>query len=127
MTCYGCRSRRTNSRTRFPLDGDGIAGGGRARRRGVSGVAAPLRPPRVQAREAGRPAWDHRTRRPAGDDRGAGPVPLIAVVAPAGYGKSMLLAQWGRGSGLRNAWISCDDGDNDPAVLLTCLAAAVAG
>src|SRR4051794_7093239 len=57
----------------------------------------------------------------------AGPVPLIAVVAPAGYGKSMLLAQWGRGSGPRNAWISCDDGDNDPAVLLTCLAAAVAG
>ena len=57
----------------------------------------------------------------------AGPVPLIAVVAPAGYGKSTLLAQWGDRSAPRNAWISCDDGDNDPAVLAACLAAAVAG
>jgi ATP/maltotriose-dependent transcriptional regulator MalT len=24
----------------------------------------------------------------------AGPVPIVAVVAPAGYGKSILLAQW---------------------------------
>jgi ATP/maltotriose-dependent transcriptional regulator MalT len=29
----------------------------------------------------------------------AGPVPLVCVVAPAGYGKTTLLAQWGRSKG----------------------------
>ena len=56
----------------------------------------------------------------------AGPVPVVAVVAPAGYGKSTLLAQWAERRQPRSAWISCDDGDNDPAVLLTGLAAALA-
>jgi LuxR family maltose regulon positive regulatory protein len=55
----------------------------------------------------------------------AGPVPVVAVVAPAGYGKSTLLAQWAARRQPRSAWISCDDGDNDPAVLLTGLAAAL--
>jgi LuxR family transcriptional regulator, maltose regulon positive regulatory protein len=55
----------------------------------------------------------------------AGPVPVVAVVAPAGYGKSTLLAQWAERRRPRSAWISCDDGDNDPAVLLTGLAAAL--
>jgi LuxR family maltose regulon positive regulatory protein len=55
----------------------------------------------------------------------AGPVPVVAVVAPAGYGKSTLLAQWADRRQPRSAWISCDDGDNDPAVLLTGLAAAL--
>jgi LuxR family maltose regulon positive regulatory protein len=55
----------------------------------------------------------------------AGPVPVIAVVAPAGYGKSTFLAQWAHRRA-RSAWVSCDSGDNDPAVLLTCLAAALA-
>jgi LuxR family maltose regulon positive regulatory protein len=53
-------------------------------------------------------------------------VPIIAVVAPAGYGKSMLLAQWAKRRHPRSAWVSCDDGDNDPAVLLSSLAAALA-
>jgi LuxR family transcriptional regulator, maltose regulon positive regulatory protein len=55
----------------------------------------------------------------------AGPVPVVAVVAPAGYGKSTLLAQWAERRRPRTAWISCDDGDNDPAVLLAALAAAL--
>ncbi len=55
----------------------------------------------------------------------AGPVPVVAVVAPAGYGKSTLLAQWADRRQPRSAWISCDEGDNDPAVLLTGLAAAL--
>jgi LuxR family maltose regulon positive regulatory protein len=55
----------------------------------------------------------------------AGPVPVVAVVAPAGYGKSTLLAQWAERRRPRSAWISCDDGDNDPAVLLAGLAAAL--
>ena len=56
----------------------------------------------------------------------AGPVPIITVVAPAGYGKSTLLAQWAERKRPRSVWVSCDDGDNDPAVLLTCLVAALA-
>ena len=55
----------------------------------------------------------------------AGPVPVVAVVAPAGYGKSTLLAQWADRRQPRSAWISCDDGDNDPTVLLTGLAVAL--
>ena len=55
----------------------------------------------------------------------AGPVPVVAVVAPAGYGKSTLLAQWAERRRPRSVWISCDDGDNDPAVLLAALAAAL--
>ncbi len=53
-------------------------------------------------------------------------VPIVAVVAPPGYGKSTLLAQWARRRRPPPAWLSCDDGDNDPAALLTYLAAAVA-
>jgi LuxR family transcriptional regulator, maltose regulon positive regulatory protein len=55
-------------------------------------------------------------------------VPVISVVAPPGYGKTTLLAQWaselGR-TGHRVAWLSVDRGDKDPAVLLTGIAAAL--
>jgi len=50
---------------------------------------------------------------------------VIAVVAPPGYGKTTFLAQWAKRRGPRVAWVSCDDGDNDPATLLTYLAAAL--
>ena len=51
--------------------------------------------------------------------------PLISIVAPAGYGKTTLLAQWGEIWQPRLAWVSADHRDNDPAVLSTYLAAAV--
>jgi LuxR family maltose regulon positive regulatory protein len=51
--------------------------------------------------------------------------PVIAVVAPPGYGKTTLLAQWARERGQPVAWVSCDEHDNDPIVLLTYLAAAL--
>jgi LuxR family transcriptional regulator, maltose regulon positive regulatory protein len=54
-----------------------------------------------------------------------GPVPLVCVVAPAGYGKTTLLAQWGRSKGDRVGWVSLDARDNDPVVLLTYLAVAL--
>jgi LuxR family transcriptional regulator, maltose regulon positive regulatory protein len=45
--------------------------------------------------------------------------PLISVVAPAGYGKTTLLAQWAERGGQSFAWVSLDERDNDPKVLLT--------
>ena len=51
--------------------------------------------------------------------------PVISVVAPAGYGKTTLLAQWAERNSPRVAWVSADDRDNDPVVLLTYLAVAL--
>jgi LuxR family transcriptional regulator, maltose regulon positive regulatory protein len=39
---------------------------------------------------------------------------LVLVAAPAGYGKSVLLAEWVRGLAQPVAWLSLDGGDNDP-------------
>ncbi len=50
---------------------------------------------------------------------------VLSVVAPAGYGKSTLLAQWAERHRPRVGWVSVDEHDNDPAVLLTYLAAAL--
>lgn len=55
----------------------------------------------------------------------ASPAALVTVVAPAGYGKSTLLAQWARQDPRPFLWITLDDLDNDPAVLLGWLATAV--
>jgi LuxR family transcriptional regulator, maltose regulon positive regulatory protein len=49
---------------------------------------------------------------------------IVAVTAPAGYGKSMFLAQWARAEDRRVAWVSLDRFDDDPAMLLVSLAAA---
>jgi LuxR family transcriptional regulator, maltose regulon positive regulatory protein len=51
--------------------------------------------------------------------------PVLAVVAPAGYGKTTLLAQLAQHKQPRVAWVSADDRDNDPTVLLTYLAVAL--
>jgi LuxR family transcriptional regulator, maltose regulon positive regulatory protein len=51
---------------------------------------------------------------------------VIVVSAPAGYGKSTLLAQWARTEERRVAWVSLDRLDDDPAALLTLLATAYA-
>ncbi len=40
---------------------------------------------------------------------------LVLVCAPAGYGKTVLLADWTRRGGRPVAWLSLDAGDNDPA------------
>jgi LuxR family transcriptional regulator, maltose regulon positive regulatory protein len=49
---------------------------------------------------------------------------LVAVTAPAGYGKSTFLAEWARAEDRRMAWVSLDRFDDDPAILLVSLASA---
>ena len=52
--------------------------------------------------------------------------PIVSVQAPAGYGKSTLLAQWaGNISSKAIAWVSVDEKDNDPKLLLTYVAKAL--
>jgi LuxR family transcriptional regulator, maltose regulon positive regulatory protein len=55
----------------------------------------------------------------------AGGTPVVAVTAPAGYGKTTLLAQWAQRDPRPFAWLSIDHHDNDPAVLLTYIAVAL--
>ncbi len=49
----------------------------------------------------------------------------ISVVAPGGYGKTTLLAQWALRDDRPFAWVSLDRRDNDPIVLLRHVAAAI--
>jgi len=50
---------------------------------------------------------------------------LTLVSAPAGFGKTTLLAQWLSDSGTPAAWLSLDEGENDLTRFLTYLVAAV--
>jgi LuxR family transcriptional regulator, maltose regulon positive regulatory protein len=52
-------------------------------------------------------------------------VPVVCVVAPAGYGKTTLLVQWAQHTAHQVGWVSVDQRDNDPAVLLTYIAVAL--
>ena len=51
---------------------------------------------------------------------------VIGVTAPAGYGKSTLLAEWALAEDRRVVWVSFDRLDDDPALLLSLLASAYA-
>ena len=51
--------------------------------------------------------------------------PIVSVVAPAGYGKTTLLSQWAEHSPQAVAWVSVDEADNDPKVLLAYVAEAL--
>jgi LuxR family transcriptional regulator, maltose regulon positive regulatory protein len=52
--------------------------------------------------------------------------PVATVVAPAGYGKTTLLSQWSERDSRPFAWVTLDDRDNDPIVLLRHIAASLA-
>jgi ATP/maltotriose-dependent transcriptional regulator MalT len=63
---------------------------------------------------AARPELVRRPRLTARMDDGAARG-LVLACAPAGYGKTVLLADWARRTGRPAGWLSLDAGDNDPA------------
>src|SRR5579872_3058336 len=50
---------------------------------------------------------------------------VVSVRAPAGYGKSTLLSQWAESNSQAIAWVSVDEKDNDPKLLLSSVAKAL--
>ncbi|NCC30411.1 MAG: hypothetical protein EOM24_00120, partial [Chloroflexia bacterium] len=105
--------------------------------RPVALMVAPnkLRPPLVRVRSIERPQLHQRL-------DAAREVPLTIIAAPAGYGKTTLLATWlanaerrawhdneptleATDAPLRSAWLALDAGDNDPTRLLAGLVAAL--
>jgi LuxR family transcriptional regulator, maltose regulon positive regulatory protein len=73
-----------------------------------------LRPPELRPGIVPRPELSARLRH--------SDAAVALVVAPAGYGKTTLLAQWARADERPFAWLSVSDRENDPAVLLAYLA-----
>jgi LuxR family transcriptional regulator, maltose regulon positive regulatory protein len=78
-----------------------------------------LRPPRTTGRGILRMALVEQLNR-------ASHTPVVMLCAGPGYGKTTVLAQWLQSRGQRPfAWISVDQHDNDPVVLLTYVAVAL--
>src|SRR6266704_6656118 len=50
---------------------------------------------------------------------------LTLIAAPAGFGKTTLISAWVKGIERPTAWLSLDEGENDPARFLTYLVAAL--
>ncbi len=50
---------------------------------------------------------------------------LTLISAPAGFGKTSLVSEWAAGCKRLVAWLSLDEGDNDPTCFLTYLVAAL--
>ena len=81
-------------------------------------VDAKLHPPAL------RPGWlarEHIVRLLSAEPR----PPVVSVVAPPGYGKTVLLADWASRAGEPVAWLTLDSFDNDPSVFLAYLAVAI--
>jgi LuxR family maltose regulon positive regulatory protein len=57
--------------------------------------------------------------------RAATPRRIATIIAPAGYGKTTLLGQWAERDPRPFVWVSVDERDNDPIVLLRHVAAAL--
>jgi LuxR family maltose regulon positive regulatory protein len=84
-------------------------------------LATKLQPPRPRRRLVSRTRLTDRLRLDAGEAPR-----LVLVAAPAGFGKTTLLAQWLADSSQRRvAWLALDGGDADVRVFLTHLTAAI--
>jgi LuxR family maltose regulon positive regulatory protein len=81
-------------------------------------VESKLHPPPLRPGSVARTALVNRL-------RAAGAFPIVLVVGPAGYGKTTLLSQWAARDARPFAWVSVDERDNDPYVLLKHVAAAL--
>jgi LuxR family transcriptional regulator, maltose regulon positive regulatory protein len=84
----------------------------------VDVIQSKVRVPEVRRNSVSRTALVNRL-------RAGGAFPLVVVVAPAGYGKTTLLAQWAAKDARPFAWLSLDERDNDPLVLLRHFTAAL--
>jgi LuxR family maltose regulon positive regulatory protein len=52
-------------------------------------------------------------------------LPVVLIVAPAGYGKTTVLSEWAARDGRPFAWVTVDAEDNDPRTLLSAIALAL--
>ncbi|HEX5166525.1 MAG TPA: LuxR C-terminal-related transcriptional regulator [Thermomicrobiales bacterium] len=81
-------------------------------------LSSRLRPHRLRGKRVDRPRLIERLREaPDGS--------VTLVVAPAGYGKSTLLAQWAASSDVPVAWVSLTASENHPVELMAYLVAAL--
>jgi LuxR family maltose regulon positive regulatory protein len=53
--------------------------------------------------------------------------PLVTVIAPAGYGKTTLLAHWAEADSRSFAWVALDGQDDDDLMFMRYIAAAIHG
>src|SRR5687768_8667793 len=84
-------------------------------------VFTKLRPSQARPNLVARPQLTARLEREAGRK-------LTLISAPAGFGKTTLLVEWlkGREDGVQSvAWLTLDEGDNDPVRFLSYLVAAL--
>ncbi len=84
-------------------------------------AATKLRPPTLPARLAARTRLDTIL-----DDAVARHVPLVLASAPAGSGKSTMLAAWALRRSEEVAWLQVEEGDSDPARFWSSLVASIA-
>ena len=100
----GRQQGRSTPPGRAPLDGV------RDLARVLAGVDPPLRPPRVGPEVVERPELRDRLR--------SSRARVALVLAPAGYGKTTLLAQWAAFDDRPTSWVALRASDNDPPALL---------
>lgn len=84
-------------------------------------VSTKVRPPEARPKLVARPRLTERLNREAGRR-------LTLLCAPAGFGKTTLINEWLESrapAGPSVAWVSLDEGDNDPARFLSYLVAAL--
>src|ERR1700759_1727512 len=96
----------------------GMAGRRAQASRGYDLVASKVRRPQVRPEMVRRlPLLERLAQRDA--------CPIVSVVALPGYGKTTLLSQWAERGGQSFAWVTVEEGDNDPKVLLRYIAEAL--